>query len=73
MALFGVIEKTVEFEDVTQASNLLTKAQAKLQELIDKTVSIEVSAADLHNLDVNIDAFRVGEYVRVISKPHRFR
>ena len=51
----------------------MTKAQAKLQELIDKTVSIEVGAADLHNLDVNIDAFRVGEYVRVISKPHRFR
>ena len=71
--MFGIREETYKWEDVTEASNLLTKAKAKLQELINKTVSIEVSAADLHNLDVNIDAFRVGEYVRVISKPHRFR
>ena len=71
--MFGIREETYNWEDVTEASNLLTKAKAKLQELINKTVSIEVSAADLHNLDVNIDAFRIGEYVRVISKPHRFR
>ena len=24
----------------------------------------------MHNLDVNIEAFRTGQYVRVISKPH---
>lgn len=70
VALFGVIEKTVIFEDVTEVENLLKKGKAYLQEVINKTVSIEVSAADLHNLDVNIDAFHVGEYVRVISRPH---
>ena len=70
MALFGVIEKTVEFEDVTVAENLLKKGQEKLQEYINSTVSIELSAADLHNLDVNIEAFRIGDNVRVISKPH---
>lgn len=70
VALFGVIEKIVVFEDVTQASNLLTKGQAYLNEVINKTVSIEVNAADLHNLDVDIEAFRIGQYVRVISRPH---
>lgn len=70
VSLFGVIEKTVTFEDVTLASNLLTKGQAYLEEVINKTVSIEVSAADLHNLDVNIEAFRIGENVRVVSRPH---
>ena len=70
VALFGVIEKTVTFEDVTLASNLLTKGQAYLEEVINKTISIEVSAADLHNLDVNIEAFRIGENVRVVSRPH---
>lgn len=70
VALFGVIEKIVEFEDVTIAENLLKKGKEKLQEYINSTVSIELSAADLHNLDVNIEAFRIGDNVRVISKPH---
>ena len=70
VALFGIIEKTVIFEDVTIAENLLKKGQEVLQEYINSTVSIELSAADLHNLDVNIESFRIGDNVRVISKPH---
>ena len=70
VSLFGVIEKNVEFEDVTVAENLLKKGQETLQEYINSTVSIELSAADLHNLDVNIEAFKIGDNVRVISKPH---
>lgn len=70
IALFGVIEKVAIFEDVTQASNLLTKGQTYLNEIINKTVSIEINATDLHNLDVNIESFKIGEYVRVKSKPH---
>ena len=70
VALFGVIEQAVVFEDVTSAENLLKKGQEALEENINATVSIELSAADLHNLDVNIDAFRIGDSVRVISKPH---
>ena len=70
VALFGVSEKKVEWDDVTVADNLLTKGRNKLQELINATVSIELSAADLHNLDVNIEAFRIGDNVRVISIPH---
>lgn len=68
--MFKVIEKTVVFEDVTLAENLLKKGKAYLNEVINKTVSIELSAADLHNLNTSIEAFHIGEYVRVISKPH---
>lgn len=70
VALFGVIEKTVIFEDVTLASNLLAKGNAYLNETINKTVSIELNASDLHNLDVNIESFRIGDNVKVISTPH---
>lgn len=73
VALFGIIEATAIFEDVTLAENLLKKGKAYLDEVINKTVSIELSAADLHNLDVNIEAFKIGDNVRVISKPHRLR
>lgn len=70
VALFGVMEKKVEFEDVTLAENLLKKGKDCLQDVINATVSIELSTADLHNLDVDIEAFRIGDNVRVISKPH---
>lgn len=70
IALFGIKEDKVVFDDVTLPENLLSKGQAYLNEVINKTISIEVSAADLHNLDVNIEAFHIGEYVRVLSKPH---
>lgn len=70
ISLFGVKEDQVVFDDVTQPENLKRKGEQVLQDRINKTISIEVSAADLHNLDVNIEAFRIGEYVRVLSKPH---
>ena len=70
VALLGVIEKVAEFDDVTVASNLLDKAKKELQKTINETVSIELSASDLHNLDVDIEAFRIGDNVRVISIPH---
>ena len=70
ISLFGIITDTVNFENVTLASNLLTKTSQALQKRISETVTIELSAADLHNLDVDVDALRVGKMTRVISKPH---
>ena len=70
ISIFGVKEEQVVFNDVTLPENLLTKGNQELQNRINKTISINVSAADLHNLDVNIEAFHIGEYVRVLSKPH---
>lgn len=41
--------------------------------MINQTISIELSAADLHNLNVDIEAFRIGDNVEVMSKPHGLR
>lgn len=68
--LFGVIEKIVTFDNVTDANNLLKKAKQELQNTINATVSIDLNASDLHNLNINIQAFRIGDNVRVISIPH---
>lgn len=70
IALFGVIEKTVYFDDVTNAQNLLKKAKQELLKTINATLSIELNAADMHNLNKKIESFRIGDNVRVISRPH---
>lgn len=72
VALYGWIFKTVEYEDVTIASNLLTKGRAYLDKVINQNITIELNAIDLHLLDRSIESFFVGDYIRVISTPHKF-
>ena len=67
---YGWIFQTVTFDDVTEASNLLDKGQEYLDSLIDEVETIELTAADLAKIDLTVDAFKVGTYVKVISKPH---
>ena len=69
-AQYGFIVKTVTFDDVTVASNLLTKGKAHLADLVNMMESIELSAADLATVDKDITSFHLGTQVRVISKPH---
>ena len=69
---YGWIFKTVEWQDVTEASNLKKKAQTYLIEAINQNVTIELTAIDLHLLDKSIESFNVCDYVHVISKPHNF-
>lgn len=66
----GWIFKVVVWDDVTLASNLLTKAQAYLEDAVKSIVSIELSAADLSALDQNIASFRLGDLVHIVSTPH---
>ena len=68
--LFGMIWRTEIFDDVTVASNLLTKGINKLNENIELSITLKLRAVDLHLLDVNVERLRKGDYVRVISKPH---
>lgn len=72
VALRGWITKVVEWEDVTEAANLLAKAQEYLATVVNQTVTIELNAIDLHLLDRSIESFNVCEYVQVISRPHNF-
>lgn len=64
------IFQTVIFDDVTEAANLLTKGQAHLASLVNMASSVEITAADLAGIDLNVRTFRLGSYVQVTSKPH---
>lgn len=72
VALYGLIFKVVEWNEVTVASNLLTKGRERLAQIVKQNITIELNAIDLHLLDRSIESFYIGDYIRVISKPHSF-
>lgn len=70
---YGWIFKTVEFDDVTQPGNLLTKGRAYLNGVINQNITIDLTAVDLSLLDRSIDSFNLGDYIEIESKPHGVR
>lgn len=77
IAQFGIIVKTVIFDDVTEPENLKTKGQAYLSDSVKQWESIDLTAADLATVDKDITSFHLGTMVDVVSVPHglnqRFR
>ena len=69
-AQYGLIVKTVIFDDVTEAANLLTKGKAHLAQLVNLPETVELTAADLSAVGADAASFHIGTKVRVISKPH---
>lgn len=69
---YGYIFKVVEFDDITSREQLREKGKEELNNTICLTQSIELSAVDLHALDLNIESFRIGRYTMVESIPHNF-
>ena len=67
---YGWIFKVQTWDDVTQASNLLTKGNAFLNEQMQMLYSIELDAADLATVDSDIESFHLGTKVRVKTEPH---
>lgn len=70
IATFGRIYKSMVWDDEESASALKTKGQRALNSGVNIVPQIELSAVDLHLLDVNASAIKLGEYNRVISLPH---
>lgn len=70
IAIRGRIAIPVVWDDVTDPSNLLTKAKKYLKTSRMIISSLELSAVDLSAIDRDIDTFRVGDNVRVVSAPH---
>lgn len=70
VALRGWIAKPVYWDDVTEAANLLTKAQQYLATSKNIITSLELSAVDLSYFDKSLDSFQEGDTIRVASKPH---
>lgn len=69
-SLFGRIDRTVVWDDVTDPNVLKQQAQSVLNSAIEMATTITISAVDLHLIDVNTDAIQLGDWVRVISPPH---
>lgn len=68
--LYGWVYDTVTFDAVTVPANLLRKGQETLAERKKLTLEIQLNAVDLHLLDVDIEKIKLGDKIRVISKPH---
>lgn len=69
---YGYIFETVTWDEVTLPENLLRKGKEELQNHINLIRTIELQAVDLHNMNLDIQSFGLGNYTKVISKPHDF-
>lgn len=67
---YGWIVKTVTWDDVSDPAVLLEKAKEYLADLQFDNLELELSALDLHYLDVNTEAVKLLDEIRVISRPH---
>lgn len=67
---YGLIFATHTWDDVTEAANLLTKANAHLSDLVNQPETIELTAADLATVDASFGSFHLGTYIKVTSNPH---
>lgn len=70
VATYGWIEKVVSWDDVADPAVLLEKAKTYLRDLQFDNMEIELSALDLHYLDVKTEAVKLLDEIRVISRPH---
>jgi len=68
IAKFGIQTNTFTWDDVTTASALLTKGNAKLVEVNKIQVKYKISALDLSTIGLDIDAFNAGNYYPVINE-----
>ena len=68
--MYGWIELVVDWEDVTEPSELLQKAQDYLADEQFDDVVIELSAVDLRYLSKDVQSISLLDNVRCISKPH---
>ncbi|MCD8119766.1 MAG: phage tail protein [Lachnospiraceae bacterium] len=70
VAAYGWIEKVVNWDDVSTASALLTKAEEYLADIQFDNLTIELSAVDLHYLDSTVEDVKLLDQIRVVSVPH---
>ena len=71
IALYGRIVGTHTWEDVTVPANLKAKGQEYLTNARNLTTTIELTAIDLHLVDVDVDRIKLGDMIRVVSPPHK--
>ena len=67
---YGKITKTIKFDDVKVAENLLTKAKAYYAALRNDKVTITLNAADMAAIDDDLNNFALGTKIYVKSSYH---
>ena len=70
VASYGKIFKTVTWDDVTVASNLMKKSREYLKSVQFENMVLELKAIDLNLTDDSIEEFRIGSLIRCVSPPH---
>ena len=70
VAAYGKIFKVVVFDDITDASTLLSEAKRYIAENFASINTIEITAADLSGINPDLDSFNVGQWVEVVSDLH---
>lgn len=72
ISAWGRIMHIETWGDIEDPSELLSKAQTALSvQTVDRSIStLEISAVDLHLLDVDIDSIDIAKRYRVKSQPH---
>lgn len=67
---YGWIFKTVKWDDVHVADNLLKKGKGYLSDIQFAQITLTVSAVDLHMLHVDMERIKVLDRIRVTSTPN---
>ncbi len=67
---YGWIFKTVKWDDVHVADNLLKKGKEYLSDIQFAQITLTVSAIDLHMLHVDMERIKVLDRIRVTSTPN---
>lgn len=70
VAAYGMIYKTVTWDDVKVASNLMKKGREYLKSVQFENMVLELKAIDLNLTDDDIQEFEVGDLIRCVSPPH---
>ena len=69
VAKYGRIVKTYAWEDVSDAAKLLALGQKYMQDMKAET-TLTITAFDLRAAGADVDGIRIGDTVRLNSKPH---
>lgn len=70
VAAYGWNRCVVSWDDVTLPVNLKKKAEEWLKDAQYETMSLNLTAADLSQLDVDMECFELGDFIPVYSRPH---
>ena len=70
VALYGRVCKTVEYDDITIAENLLSRANAALAEARRLPSTVTIKAADLSAAGYDVNTFRLGTSISIEDIAH---